>query len=104
MTRPDPATLDTLVDLRAGIDAIDTQIMALLAERLAHVDQVTVVKARDGVSAAAPTRFAAVIAGVRAKAEQTGFDPDIAEQMWRGMIDALIEREQKVLGTKGDDA
>lgn len=104
MTRPAPNTLDTLDALRAGIDAIDGEIMTLLAERLAHVDRVTQIKARDGVSAAAPTRFAAVVAGVRDKAAQAGFDPDIAETLWRGMIAALIEREQKVLGTEGEDA
>ena len=104
MTRLDPAKLTTLDQLRAGIDAIDTDLMALLAERLAHVDQVVTVKARTGVSAAAPTRYAAVIDRVRRLADQQGFDPDIAETMWRAMIDALIAREQCTLGQDGEDA
>jgi isochorismate pyruvate lyase len=104
VTRPDPATLTTLGDLRHGIDAIDRDLMALLAERLAHVDRVAVIKAQTGVSAAAPTRYAAVIEGVRDRAAQAGFDPDIAEAMWRVMIDAFIAREQQVLGTEGEDA
>ena len=104
MTRPDPASLTQLADLRAGIDAIDTELMTLLAERLAHVDQVVKVKAQTGISAAAPTRYAAVIDRVRTLATTAGFDADIAENMWRAMIDALIAREKKVLGTEGDDA
>mgnify|MGYP001627771382 CR=1 FL=1 len=104
MPRPNPAQLNQLDDLRAGIDAIDDQILTLLGERLAHVDRVATIKGRSGVSAAAPTRYAAVINKVRGRADVHGFDPDIAETMWRVMIDAMIAREQKVLGTKGDDA
>lgn len=104
MSRADPKTLTNLADLRQGIDSIDDQLIALLAERLAHVDQVVKIKAREGISAAAPTRYAAVIDGIRSRAARDGFDPEIAETMWRAMIDALIAREQKVLGTEGEDA
>lgn len=101
--RPDPKTLETLDALRAGIDAIDDEIMQLLAERLAHVDCVVPIKARDGIAAAAPSRTAAVYEKTRARAEREGFDPDIAEAMWRAMVEALIAREQRVLGMDGED-
>ena len=38
---------------RAQIDAIDGELLALLAERSAHVDRVTVLKGQVGVAAAA---------------------------------------------------
>lgn len=104
MTRPDPATLTRLADLRAGIDAIDDEIMGLLAERLAHADAVVPIKAREGVAAAAPTRYGEVIENIRALAVARGFDAEIAEAMWRVMIDAIIARETRVLGTDGEDA
>jgi len=104
MSRPDPQQLNTLADLRQGIDSIDSQLITLLAERLNHVDRVVQIKARDGIAAAAPTRYAAVIESIRDRSDAAGFDPDIAETMWRAMIDALIAREQKILGLEGDDA
>ncbi|WP_375175250.1 chorismate mutase [Pseudooceanicola sp.] len=104
MSRPDPATLTSLDELRAGIDAIDTELLTLFAERQAHVDSVAGIKAKTGLSAAAPTRYAAVIDRVRDRAADAGFDPDIAEGMWRVMIDGFIAQEQQVLGTEGEDA
>ncbi|MGR3322125.1 MAG: chorismate mutase [Pseudooceanicola sp.] len=98
-----PEELDSLEALRAQIDEIDGALLALLAERQAHVDRVTVVKAREGVSAAAPGRFAAVIENVRRRAGAAGMEPDIAEAMWRAMIVGFIAREERVLGKDGMD-
>ncbi|MBV7378291.1 chorismate mutase [Maritimibacter dapengensis] len=103
MTRPHPATLTTLAQLRQGIDAIDEEIMALLGERLAHVDCVVPIKARARIAAAAPSRAAEVYDNARTRAERHGFDPDIAEAMWRVMVEALIAREERVLGREGED-
>ena len=102
MRRP-AADLESLAEARAQIDAIDAALIGLLAERAAHVDRVVALKAETGVAAAAPTRAGAVIASVRARAAATGFDPDMAEAMWRVMIDGFIAREERVLGTDGVD-
>ncbi|SDY60675.1 chorismate mutase [Jannaschia faecimaris] len=101
--RPDPATLKTLADCRAGIDAIDGELMILLAERQAHVAQVVGIKAREGVAAAAPTRAAAVIERTRQLALDVGVDADLAEALWQTMIDHFITKEEAVLGKGGSD-
>ncbi|OWU85468.1 hypothetical protein ATO6_00490 [Oceanicola sp. 22II-s10i] len=103
MTRRHPDEIDTLDGLRAQIDAIDSEVLRLLGERTAHVDRVAVIKHATGVSAAAPGRYAAVIASVRDRAAAAGMDPDMAEAMWRVMIEGFIAREEKVLGTGGVD-
>ena len=97
------AELETLAAVRDQIDEIDGELLVLLAERSAHIDRATVLKGPVGVAAAAPTRYGAVIAAVRARADAVGFDPDVAEAMWRVMIDAFIAREEQVLGTDGVD-
>ncbi|MBF9034067.1 chorismate mutase [Rhodobacterales bacterium HKCCE2091] len=89
---------------RAEIDRIDAEILRLLALRLAVVDRVVGIKAAEGIAAAAPTRTREKIAAIRAGADAAGFDADIAGAMWQVMIDALIAREERVLGTGGRDA
>ena len=103
MRRP-PEALETLAELRAQIDEIDTDLLALLAERQAHVDRVVGIKAAEGVSAAAPSRAADVLARVRARASEAGFDADLAETMWREMIAFFVAREEQHLGKGGTDA
>jgi isochorismate pyruvate lyase len=51
-----------LADLRAVIDRIDRDIVALLAERVRCLDRVIAVKARDNLPAAIPERIEGVVA------------------------------------------
>jgi isochorismate pyruvate lyase len=77
--------------------------MALFAQRLACVDRAADLKPALGISAAAPSRAAAVIGGIRNKAMAAGFDPDVAAAMWSVLVDAMITREQQSIGKAGDD-
>lgn len=90
--------------LRAQIDALDGELLALLAERQAHVDRAAELKPAEGISAAAPGRVAEVLAWVRERAAAAGMDPGIAEAMWRVMIEGFIAREEQTLGKDGTDA
>ncbi|SHG87562.1 chorismate mutase [Marivita hallyeonensis] len=103
MPRPAPDTVDTMAELRSAIDEIDAELMTLLAERLSFADRAPVLKQREGISAAAPSRARQVLDNVRAKAEVAGFDPDMAEAMWKIMIDGIIAREERVMGKEGRD-
>lgn len=87
-----------LADLRAVIDRIDRDIVALLAERVRCLDQVIAVKARDNLPAAIPERIEGVVANVRAEAEAAGMPPDLAEALWRKLIDWSIAYEDRHLG------
>jgi isochorismate pyruvate lyase len=43
------------------------------------------------------------LAPKRTQAAAQGFDPDIAEPMWWIMIEAIIAREEREIGTGGED-
>ncbi len=98
-----PHEIETMTDLRKAIDEIDRELIALHAERVTYIDRAPELKARAGIAANAPSRVADVLAKVRATADAEGCDPDLAEGMWRLLIDAMITREERVVGTEGID-
>lgn len=102
--RKSPDDIATMADLRVQIDDIDAALLALLAERQAHVDRAVALKRAEGISAAAPGRVAEVLDRTRARAASAGVDPDIAVAMWREMIAGFIAREERDLGSSGSDA
>lgn len=96
-----PSGPQSLADLRAVIDRIDRDMVTLLAERVRCVDAVIAVKARDGLPAAIPERVEDVIAHVRAEAEAAGMPSDLAEMLWRRLIDWSIAYEDRHLSGTG---
>ncbi|QFU08922.1 Salicylate biosynthesis protein PchB [Rhodobacteraceae bacterium THAF1] len=85
-------------ELRAAIDSIDRDLIELLAERVGYIDRAAQLKPAEGLPARTTDRIAAVVANVRALAEDKDLDPDLAEQIWRLFIEWAIVREEKVLG------
>lgn len=88
-----------LSDLRCTIDRIDREIVALLAERVRCLDEVVAVKRRDNLPAAIPERVEQVVAHVRSEAAAAGMPPDLAEMLWRRLIDWSIAYEDGHLKT-----
>lgn len=95
----DPAYVEvarTLGELRARIDALDEQMVALMAQRAACVRDATRFK-RDAFQVAAPARQAEVFARVRALAAVQGSTfpglPDIVEATWRAMVAGFVAAE-----------
>jgi len=89
-----PIPCDSLDQVRIQIDRLDGEIVALLAERGDYVRQAArFKKTTDDV--AAPARVEQVIGKVRALADQNGADPNVVERVYRAMIAAFIEAEQK---------
>lgn len=82
-----------LSDLRGTIDRIDREIVALLAERVRCLDRVIAVKRRDNLPAAIPERVEQVVAHVRSEAAAAGMPPELAEMLWRRLIDWSIAYE-----------
>lgn len=92
MTTPDQC--ESLAQVREQIDRLDAQIVRLLAERGGYV----LAAARFKNSAAevrAPQRVEQVIARVRALAEQQGALPEVVERVYRELIEAFTEAEQR---------
>ncbi|HMS06829.1 MAG TPA: chorismate mutase [Burkholderiaceae bacterium] len=82
-----------LAEVRAGIDALDHQIVALIAQRGRYVKDAARFK-RDAFQVSAPRRQQEVIDKVRALAEEAGAYPQVVEACYRAMIAAFIAQEQ----------
>ncbi|MFH1804965.1 MAG: chorismate mutase [Pseudomonadota bacterium] len=83
---------ETMKDVRANVDRVDRLLVALLAERLNYIEQAARIKpSRDAVRD--EDRIEDVIAKVRAQSRIDGFDPDIAERLWRAMMEDFIDHE-----------
>jgi isochorismate pyruvate lyase len=96
---PDPEAIvecASLEEVRSHIDAIDRQIVALLARRGAYVEQVMRFK-RDEADVRAPARVEQVVANVRRLAADEGADPDLVEAIYRTMIGRFIDGELRAL-------
>ncbi|MDA0149762.1 bifunctional chorismate mutase/prephenate dehydrogenase [Vibrio sp. LaRot3] len=74
---------EQLNELRDKIDAVDKQILDLLSQRLALVEQVGEVKSEHGLPIYAPDREAAMLASRRAEAEKIGVPPQLIEDILR---------------------
>ncbi|TQM84052.1 isochorismate pyruvate lyase [Saccharothrix saharensis] len=91
----------SLAEVRARIDAIDSDLVRLLARRQDLVRAAAAFKS-DDQAVRAPDRVARVIASVRERASAEGLDPAVAEAVWRAMIGAFIELELAEHATNRD--
>ncbi|MCV2447663.1 chorismate mutase [Paracoccus sp. DMF] len=99
MSTSDPhlAPDSAMHDLRARIDALDARLIAMLAERSALIDEAARIKAREGLPARIDSRVEEVAANARRLAGPAGLDPDLAEALWRLMMEHFIAQEDRVL-------
>jgi chorismate mutase/prephenate dehydrogenase len=81
-----PATPNTLDNLRVHIDLLDSQLVALLAQRAALTRQVGEYKSKIGMPIYVPSREAELIAKRRAEAEQQGVPPTLVEDLLRRIM------------------
>ncbi|MCO1658557.1 DUF3024 domain-containing protein [Pseudonocardia humida] len=89
MASSDPTSL---ADVRARIDAVDADLVRLLADRESPVRAAAASKA-DADAVRAPDRVQQVITSVRERASAAGLSPAVAEAVWRAMIAAFIDLE-----------
>lgn len=90
--RPAPADCQTMVDVRQGVDALDRALVTLLAERQRYMDAAARIKpSRDKVVDTA--RIEQVVERVKATATKAGLSHDIAEPVWRLLIERCIAHE-----------
>jgi isochorismate pyruvate lyase len=82
----------SLEEIRAAIDAVDADLVRLLARREGLVRQAAPLK-RDAPAVRAPGRVEQVVARARAQAVTAGADPDVVERIYRAMVQAFIDME-----------
>ena len=83
---------DSLDAVRRAIDALDAEVVRLLADRERLVRRAAAFK-NDEEGVRAPARVEAVIGRVRAHATASGASPDVVERVYRAMIGAFVELE-----------
>lgn len=82
-----------MAELRPQIDALDAELIAFLAERAGYIDRAITLKQKENLPARITNRVDEVITNVRNEAKAKGFDPDLAETLWRQLIEWSIARE-----------
>lgn len=88
-------------DVRREIDRLDRDIVSLLAERQNYIEQAAHIKqSRDTVRDDA--RVADVIAKVRASAARVGAHSDLAETVYRAMVEWCISYEFTVFDARSN--
>ncbi len=94
-----------LSEVRAGIDALDDEIVALLARRVRYIERAAALKPAAGETAEAPDRRRQVMQRVDAAALREGLPPDLAAILWTTMIEWAIAHEHRLMAqTASGDA
>jgi isochorismate pyruvate lyase len=82
----------SMTELRQAIDVLDARLVALLAVRQAYIERAAQLKTgRDQVRD--PERIEDVVSKVVAEGRKAGLSADIAEPVWRTLIEASIRHE-----------
>jgi isochorismate pyruvate lyase len=91
--------MDTLSDVRATIDSIDEKLIQLLAARLEAVKRASQLKGAPH-EARVSWRVEEVAQRVRNAAVKVGFDANVAERIWRAMMEECIAYERRALAER----
>ncbi|HWY62744.1 MAG TPA: chorismate mutase [Rhizomicrobium sp.] len=94
-----PENCASMEELRAAIDALDQQLVALLARRQLYIERAAVLK-RDRGAVRDDGRIEEVVAKVLAAAMQAGLSGAIAEPVWRTLIEQSIRHELQAFDNK----
>lgn len=88
----------TMEEIRANIDRIDADLMALFAVRWSFIRRAAEIKAELGLPADIPARVAEVRENARANADAHGLDAGFYERLWSDLIRHAIAHEKSLLG------
>lgn len=88
----DPQACTTMAEVRAGVDAVDQALVALLARRFGYMDAAARIKPERG-QVRDEARKAEVIANVRAHARVAGIPEEAIGEIWESLVEASIAYE-----------
>ena len=93
-----PEDCQTMLEVRAGVDALDRELVRLLVIRQGFMKAAARIKPnRDAVYDA--ERIEDVVSKVLVEAKAAGLSADIAEPVWRKLIERCIAHEFDVWDT-----
>lgn len=82
----------TMTEVRVGVDAVDRELIALLARRFGYMDAAARIKPERGAVRDEP-RKRQVIANARAAAAAAGLPADAVAALWNDLVEASIAYE-----------
>ncbi|MBU3886918.1 chorismate mutase [Methylosinus sp. KRF6] len=91
---------DEMSDVRATIDALDDELVALLARRQRQIERAAAVKPSLGIPARVPERVDEVLARVAAASQREGLDVELGQALWRALIEWSIGYEERLMGDR----
>ena len=90
-----PTDCQSMEDVRAGVDALDVQLVEMLAERQGYMEAAARIKPAES-DVRVPWRIEQVVENVLAECPKYGLSERIAEPVWRVLIEQCIEHEGKI--------
>ncbi len=81
-----------MAEVRAGVDQVDRELIALLARRFAYMDAAARIKPERG-HVRDEARKAQVIANARAEAARSGVPDAVVADLWERLVEASIAYE-----------
>jgi isochorismate pyruvate lyase len=88
----EPDDCRTMVEVRAGVDDVDRQIVSLIARRFLFMDAAARIKG-ERQAIRDERRKAEVIARVEASAVEHGLDPELMARLYEELIESSIAYE-----------
>ena len=91
----DPAECNTMAEVRAGVDDVDRQIVALLKRRFGYMDAAARIKP-DRTAVRDEWRKADVLAKVDGAAAALGVDRSLLARIYEDLVETSIAHELEV--------
>ena len=88
----DPADCTTMAEVRAGVDALDRDLVALLVRRFGYMDAAARIKT-ERTAVRDERRKAEVIANAESAAVAAGLPPGTIAALWDQLVEASIAHE-----------
>ena len=85
----------SMMDVRAGVDALDRELIALLARRFAYMRAAARIKAERSM-VRDDDRKAEVIANARSEAARHGAPEEVIGDLWDRLVEASIAYELEI--------
>ena len=87
-----PDDCETMIEVRAGVDQVDRDLVALLVRRFGYMDAAARIKS-DRASVRDEARKAEVLDNVARAAEAAGLDPQRIRAVWNELVEQSIAHE-----------
>ena len=88
----DPADCTNMTEVRAGVDQVDRELVALLVRRFGYMDAAARIKTERCAVRDEP-RKAQVLDNVAREAESAGLDPQRIRAVWNELVEQSIAYE-----------